>query len=154
MPNLEPLRERVQIAVAERLTKIEAGDIYWATPALVTRSLLSVDQYKAELELGPVYGVTRSSESALSFQAQPDVYQDLYRFTVEVYVRLRDTVVAATWLERVWTDHVRCLLADPSLGGLVLDLRPEVTETDDGVLEPEAWFRQGWLAELSHALDA
>lgn len=148
MPN-EPLREQILEAVSDVLSGIVAGTTYWSTPALVTRALLSIGHYKVELESGPVYGVTRSSGSELAFQAQPFLYGTLFRFTVEAFVRLRDGVMAGTWLERAWQDHVTALLADPYLGGLVMDLRPETTETDDGALEPEAWFRQVWTAEAS-----
>lgn len=152
----EPIREQIQAAVADRLTTIQAGTLvktytYWATPTVVTRALLSIVHYKVELETGPVLGVTRATGSLLASQAQPKIYSDLYRFTVEGYVRERGDVLAATWLERSWEDHVRCLLDDPWLGTLVLDLRPDTTETDDGDLEPAAWFRQGWIAELSRA---
>lgn len=151
-PAAEPIREQIKAAVASALAGITAGSTYWATPVLVTRALLPPTQYKAELETGPVFGVVRSSGSELGFQAQPATYRDLVRFAVECYVRLRDGVMADTWLERSWADHVVCLLADPSLGGLTLDLRPDLTETDDGEWEPLAGFRQHWVAEVSQEL--
>ena len=153
----EPLREQISMAVATRLTTIQAGTTvgpytYWATPSLVTRGLLSIVHYKTELEPGPVFGVTRASGSQFGTQAQPTVSGDFYRFSVECYVRERDDILVGTWLERSWEDQLQCLLADRWLGGLVLDLRPDDTETDDGDLEPEGWFRQRWVAEASRVV--
>src|SRR5262245_27830626 len=141
-PSVEPIREQGLTQVAAQLATMTDVDC-WATPALVTRALLSVDQYTTELQTGPVFGVTRSSGSQLATIALPTLYHDTFRFSVECYVRLRDTVTGATWLERAWDDHVRCLLAQPILNHLVRDLRLDTTDTDDGILEPAAWFIQG-----------
>jgi|SRR5581483_276689 len=151
-PDQEPRRERVLAAVAARLGTIQAGAAYWATPALVTRALLGADAYRAELEIGPVYGVMRSIGSRLEPDAQ-GTYEDTFRFTVEAYVRERSGVLAGTWLERAWADQLACLLGERTLGGLVLTLRPESTDTDEGGLEPVAWVSQTWAAVMPATYD-
>ena len=147
-PSTEPLRERILAAVATQLATITAGSTYWATPVLVTRALLSVDAYKEELLSGPIFGVTRATGSLFERASHDDSYLEHFRFTVECYVRDRANVLAATWLERSWEDRLHVLLTNQHLGGLVDLLRPEITETDEGALEPEAWFRQTWTADV------
>lgn len=148
MPS-EPIREQILAAVATRLATITTST-YWATPVLITRALLSIDHYKEDLLAGPVFGVTRATGSLIERAGHDeDAYLDHFRFTVECYVRDRGGVLAGTWLERSWQDHFSVLIDDEFLGGLVDSLRPDITETDDGALEPEAWFRQTWIADVA-----
>jgi hypothetical protein len=158
-PELEPLRERIKGAMVARLAAMIAGPTYWYTPALVTRKLVEVDQYKAELILGPVLGVVRSIDSTLDEGESVVLVQEgfpliegvvLHHFMVDIvaYVLGDGSIKADTQLERVWDDHWRCLRADTSLGALdgVKHLRPQgPMETDRGTWEPHAFFRQPWL---------
>jgi hypothetical protein len=137
-------------AMATQLATIIAGATYWTTPALVTRALLSIDQYTSF----PVLGVMRASGSALPRVERGRGYRHEFRITVWGYVKETAGVLAGTWLERLWEDHIHCLLADPSLGlgHLLADCRPDGgMDTDDGVLEPVAFFAQDWLV-LAHEL--
>lgn len=146
----EPLREQIKAAMAARLAQIVAGSDYWSAPALVTRSLLMIDQYKDF----PVLGVVRSSGSLFEQVIQEedstrpeDAFQDHLRVAIWGYVKGDLTIIADTRLERLWKDTVRCLLADATLGGLVMELRPDgPADTDDGALEPLGFFMQTWLA--------
>ena len=149
-PSEQPIRERIERAMATRLAAISAGSVYWTTPALITRALLAPDQYKAELAIGPVLGVMRSSGnpgSVLELGREASADMDEHHVSVWGYVLGRPDLLAGDVLNRLWQDVTVCLLADSTLGGLVIDLRPEgAMETDGGVLEPQAWFRQHWLA--------
>jgi hypothetical protein len=143
-PVTEPLRERVMAAMATQLGTIVAGSTYWVTPVLVTRALLSIKQYAAF----PVLGVMRASGSGLPRVERGRGYRHEFRVTVWGYERATETELVGTRLERLWADHVRCLLGDPTLGlgHLVADCRPDgETDTDNGALEPQAWFAQDWL---------
>lgn len=151
----EPVRERVKAAIAARLETIPAvgAPTYLTVPALVTRSLLSIDQYPTELESGPVLGVARSSGSTFE---QATMTSRRHRIVVTVwgYVKGGD-VIAETLLERLWDDVARCLLADPRLGGTVMDLDMiGATETDDGALEPLGFFAQDWAAIVDEQMAA
>jgi hypothetical protein len=160
----EPIREQVLAAVAARLDAIAAsatpGEPYWTTP-VVTRELLSPDQYAEILtDGGVILGVMRASGSLLESAERPSGWRHEIRFTVSGYVRATAGVLAGTWLERLWRDHMLALLADAGapdpadrpLGGLVTDLLPDgPVATDDGGAEPEAWFSQPWVA-IAHEL--
>jgi hypothetical protein len=154
MPPPEPIRERVLAAVASRLQTIQAGETYWTSP-IVDRALLALTQYTARLDAGDrILGVLRSSLSTYRTVAH-DLMGHEFRFAIWGYVKADGTVGAGTWLERLWADHVRCLLADPGLGGLVRDLAPDpegTTDTDEGALEPYAAFTQDWLAQMHEAV--
>ena len=148
----EPIREQLFVAAAERLELIAAGPGYRTVPSLVTRSLLSIDQYATELAAGPVLGVMRSSGSTYELETLTTRRHALV-LTVWGYVRGDDQVLAGTWLERLWDDVVTCLFADPSLKGLARDV--EVSgplETDDGGLEPLGWFAQDFVITLAESL--
>jgi hypothetical protein len=146
MPPELPIEEKVMVAIADRLSTIVAGAHYHTTPALITRALLSIDQYAAELEAGPVLGIMRSSGST---EEQETLTSRVHQLVVTVwgYVREGQGVIAGDWLARLWQDHRDAIRTDPTLGGLVrdvsLDGRPR--ETDEGALEPLAFFAQDWL---------
>ncbi len=159
-PSLEPIRERILAAIAARLGTIAGGDDYFTTPA-ITRALLEIDQYKdAELLVG-VLGVMRSEGSTLTPESHVDdsgrvTFQHLFKVAVYGYVigdpdGTPNAVPAGTRLERLWEDHVKCLLLDDELGGLVIDLSPDPEptsyRTDRGGKEPRAWFEQRWVAK-------
>lgn len=146
MAPLAPIRDQIKDAMVARLYTINAGEDYWATPSLVTRALLSIDQYKAELAIGPVLGVMRSSGSRLEQVGQTAEFDDDSLVTIWGYVRGDSVVSADTALERLWVDVTRCFLAETTLAGLVRNLWPEgPTDTDGGALEPLAFFAQDWL---------
>lgn len=145
MPAAFPIRERVAIAMAEALVTIATGTIYWTSPT-VTRSLLSISHYERQEDF-PILGVVRSSGSVLEPAQRPMGFRAQYLLSVIGYVWGSDTVLAGSQLERLWADHVACLLspAHRSLGGLVTGLAPVgPCDTDDGELEPKAVFRQDW----------
>lgn len=157
----EPTREKTMAAMADRMSTIAAGDLYWTTPSLVTRALLAIDQYDEPvsplLSQGPVLGVVRASGSMFGRRAHrapapggtsiAAAFDHEQRVTVWGYVRGDDDgVIAATLLERLWQDTVECLLADPTLGGVARMIEPEgPLDTDDGALEPLGYFAQDWL---------
>lgn len=147
MPPSAPLRDRIKDAMVARLMTMTAGAEYWATPSLVTRRLLAIDQYKVELAQGPVLGVMRTSGSTYGPQPEGTSFEHNHRVAVWGYVKGDLDVPADVQLERLWDDVFRCLLADPSLNDLVMDLQPEGSlDTDDGALEPLGFFAQTWLA--------
>lgn len=165
----EPWREQVMVAFAERLATIVAGTVdydgrlvsYLSTPSLVTRSLLWINQYdqplappdmETQLDRGPVLGVVRGSGSTYSrLEHLPDDltiqgYGHEMRLTVWGYIKATSTEIVGTLVERLWWDHVKSILVDSRLGGLVSDAVPDgPLDTDDGVLEPLAYFAQDWL---------
>ena len=148
-----PIRDRIKDAMVARLYTIKAGAEYWSTPSLVTRKLLAIDQYKAELAQGPVLGVMRSSGSRLEQIAQPAEFEHGLIVTVWGFVRGDGVTDADTALERLWDDTVRCLLNETTLAGLVRDLYPEgPTDTDGGALEPLAYFAQDWLVTANQSI--
>jgi hypothetical protein len=146
----EPVRERVQAALEARLKTIAAGVVidpqsgqsveYFTTPSLVTRALLWITQYDqlleatsptTRLDIGPVLGVVRSSGSTFErvLHGDPDrplieAFEHEQRVTIWGYVKGSTAVggvLASTRIERLWQDHVACLLTDTKLGGLALD---------------------------------
>lgn len=156
-PATEPIEELVHAAMAERLRTIKGGSTYWTTPALVTRSLLPIDQYEAF----PVLGVVRASGTVTARAAhQRSAYEHWLRVAVWGYVRgdhagTPGAILASTWLAQLRRDATLCLAAVPTLGDLVHDLAPDPdapVDTDDGALEPEGYFRQIWLARATETL--
>lgn len=154
MSDTEPIRTRIEKAIADTLGQIAAGD-YRTTPALVTRALKPIDQYqKRELLAGPVLGVMRGSGSLVEADAHTRTV-DTHRHRVAVWGYVLGSSdepsgddLAGDLLNDLWQDHVDVLLADPTLGGLVYRCLPEgPMETDEGAREPLAFFRQHWLAE-------
>lgn len=156
---LEPLRERIKAAIVAQLQTIRAGSVaygnqqapitvdYWYTPQLITRTLLSPDQYKAELAQGYVVGVLRSLDSTLERLGSLGPFEHQLAIDLVAYARGDAVAAADTKLERIWDDQRRALLVDDTLGGLVANLRPSgQMETDRGLWEPEGFFRQPWLA--------
>jgi hypothetical protein len=146
----EVLQERIMVAIRDRLDAINGSPNYWTVPTLVTRSLLALDQYKDGQF--PILGVMRASGSMFTQTGHDRVYDHKIEVAVWGYV-LGDSeatiggTLADTWLNRLWDDHVKCLLADTSLGGLVSDLMPDPDlprDTDDGTREPRGFFRQHW----------
>jgi hypothetical protein len=149
-PPVQPIRERIERAIAARLETMKESAEYWSTPALVTRSLLDIDQYKLVLKTGPVLGVVRGSGSTRE-AASMTSWADEHRVGIWGYVLGDDQLLAGDRLNRLWEDTVTCLLPRDgevgAFGGLVQDLRPDgPMDTDDGAREPFAFFRQHWLA--------
>ena len=152
-PALVPIRDRIKDALVARLYTIKEGGDYWTTPALVTRQLLAIDQYKTELATGPVLGVMRGSGSTLEQIAQPAEFEHGLVVSVWGYVRGTDLAPADPALERLWDDVARCLLQETTLAGLVRDIRPTGTlDTDDGALEPHGFFAQDWLVTADQTI--
>lgn len=158
----EPIREKVMAAMRDRLATITAGVTYWTSPSLVTRELLWITQYNqplippgtaTQLDAGPVLGCMRASGSQFERLTHPKVghvaesFEHFQRVTVWGFAKKTDTVIVGTLIERLWQDHLGALLADPSLGGLAtLPIVPDGDlDTDDGALEPLAYFAQDWL---------
>jgi hypothetical protein len=140
----EPVREQIQSAVAARLAGILSTDGYYTTPAVVTRRLLPIDAYNEF----PVVGIGPSDESLLTLQAQKEAYLDEFSFRTWGYVKGDDAVPPYTWLERLWDDVVRRILAQPGLGGLCQIVRPTRLQVDVGLADPFAAFVQSWQAQL------
>jgi hypothetical protein len=147
---VEPIREMAMAALADRLTTIVAGPVYHTSPT-VTRSLLSIDQYKGPTDL-PLLGVMRSSGSTFGAVTH-DTWAHAFRVTLWGYVRATAGVLAGTWLERLWQDLRTCVLGDPTLGGRVLQVELDglPLDTDEGALEPWAWFAQDCLITMHEA---
>ena len=166
----EPLRSRTMQAIAAQLETITEGVVvyptkaltYWSTPSLITRSLLWVTQYDqplaagvqtTQLDVGPVLGVVRSSGSQYERNVHTaedapmdDAFWHFQRISIWGYVKGTATLAAIDALERLWQDVKECLYVDRTFGGVALDSRPEGTlDTDDGALEPLAYFVQDWL---------
>ena len=173
MSAAEPTRELVMAAMAEQLATITAGVVvypvtsfpvdYWTMPSLVSRELRWITQYDqplappdtaTQLDAGPVLGVVRSSGSTFERiqhgqSARPvvEAFEHEIRVTIWGFVKATASVLAGTWIERLWQDHLVCLLSDPRLGGLARHpIEPDgPLDTDDGTLELLAFFAQDWL---------
>jgi len=165
----EPLREQIMVAVAQRLGTIVAGTVtygsfsvfYYTTPAHTTRTLQWITQYDQPitppgtttlLDGGPVLGVVRGSGSTFERQTHvPNADGAIGGFTHEMhltiwgYVKAAGSDLASTLLERLWADHMNAMLSDPSLGGIGVASPDGPLDTDDGVLEPLAYFAQDWV---------
>lgn len=161
----EPVREKVMVALADQLATITAGDTYWTTPSLVTRELLWITQYNqplgvgpdptaTQLDAGPVLGIMRSSGSTFerilhgaANRPVVEAFEHEMRVTVWGFVKATPGVIAGTWAERLFQDHLACLLATSRLGTLARQsIEPDgALDTDDGFLEPLAFFAQDWL---------
>lgn len=160
MPPPEPLYEKQEVALADLLSTITAGATYWTTPALVTRELLSLEQYQvvdestglSVLDRGPVLGVMRSSGSDADLSEHPRGYRNTHRITVWGYVQSTTGVAAGTWLNRLWNDVRLAVAATPDLGLPGTDCyRDGPRFTDDGALEPQALFAQDYVAVAEEA---
>lgn len=151
-PTIEPIEERIEAAIAAHLDTIATGPGYYTTP-VVTRELLAIDQYKdADLVAG-LLGVMRTSGSTLEIDEldiAPLHLHHQHRIAVWGYVTRAGGVIAGTLLNRLFADHLRCLMANRTLAGLVDDLRPVPAprDSDDGAREPKAFFRQHWVARV------
>jgi hypothetical protein len=157
-PAVEPLEERIELAIAERLETIAAGAMYWTTPR-VTRSLLRIDQYEGAAEadlVGGILGVMRSSGSVIhAHDNRDDTLMHYHRVAVWGYVIGDAQVAAGTRLNRLFADHLRCLLAPETITVPILDIRPDPDmprDTDDGAREPRAFFREHWLVTATETL--
>ena len=66
----------------------------------------------------------------------------------------RDGVSGQTWLQRLWFDVVKTILAGSTLSGLVSAVRlgDELT-TDEGTLAPRAAFVQAVSIDCSETMD-
>lgn len=158
MPPSEPLEEQIEVALAAQLDTIAAGAVYWTTPR-VTRSLLRIDQYEgaAEADLAAgILGVVRSSGSTVqAHDNRDDTLMHYHRVAVWGYVIGDALVPAATRLNRLYADHLRCLLAPEAIVAPILDIRPDPDmprDTDDGAREPRAFFREHWLVTATETL--
>lgn len=161
----EPLEERIAVAMLERLRTIQAGTVnyedpdppasvvYHTTPALVTRSLLEIDQYSDF----PVYGLTRGSGSTYKLLTPTKAERHLV-FNIEGYVQgdveaVAGAVLAHTRLARAWEDVRNCFRSNQTLNRLVLSVLPDgEMDTDDGALEPQGWFRQPYRIHVNETL--
>jgi hypothetical protein len=147
-------RNAVERAVEERLKAIVTGETYLTTPVLVTRSIVpDIREYDTPELLGtgrPIFGVLRRSGSAFQRDGQ-ETHGNTHAFAIVGYVKgVPQGEPAEVASERCWSafkDAVVCLSEDPTLSGLVDDLIcEEETETDEGAIEPFAWFVQPFLA--------
>lgn len=140
--------EAIEVLVSKAMAKrLLDWPEYTEQPALVTRALLGIDQYTEELKTGPVLGVMRTSGSALTFESQPRTYAHVLKLAIWGYVRGKQNDIAADKLARLRRATIACLLSDDTLAGLVIDLCPDPdsrVDTDDGLYEPEAFFREIW----------
>jgi hypothetical protein len=168
----EPFREQVMAAFATRLATIVAGDVdysgrvvtYLSSPSLVTRALLWITQYDqplappdmaTQLDAGPVLGVVRGSGSLFSrIEHVPDSRGAVAGFAHEMHLTVwgyckGDALDSASKkIERLWADQINAILVEPRFAGLVADSTPDgPLDTDDGVMEPLAYFAQDWLVK-------
>ena len=144
-PSAEPFEELVDQAV---LARLQGWDQWRDTPALITRSLLKIDQYKRDLKDGAVLGVCRGSGDSVT-PATHD--EDGWRYEHEVvivgYVEGDKNLIASTRMNRLRADARACLNADITLGGLVTSfMREGPSHTDDNTVEPQAIFQESWRA--------
>lgn len=166
-----PVRWQAMVAMATQLATIQMGPViygaesvtYFTTPSLVTLSLRGIAQYNqplaagnpaTQLDAGPVLGVTRSSQSTLRRLLRSGgraAYESYQRVTVEGYIKAADGKLAGEWIEGLIEDHMAALLVTPTLGGLAtLDIEPvDELDTDNGALEPHAYFAQDWRVVVS-----
>ena len=168
-----PFRAQIIQAIEARLATITAGTLvytdpgrnirYRLTPKTVTRSVLPMDQYEPKDDW-PLLGIMRWAGSTVAKDMHTGahgrlVYEHALSLQIRGYVRgdhpiLTDAVLAGDLLEDLWADHFACLTVDPTLGGLVDDFGPVgELETDQGALEPDAYFIKPWLARASAELE-
>lgn len=169
----EPVRALVMQAIAAQLQTIRLGSVeygggvatveYYSTPSVVTRSLKWITQYdkaiseegQSQLDLGPVFGVVRGSGSeiqrVLNNPRAPGAYDLNQIITIWGYVKATADRLAGDVLDDVIEDHLAALFVDPALWLHPLGPRNTLPvepfgplDTDDGVLEPLAYFAQNW----------
>jgi hypothetical protein len=157
-PPAAPWGEQVEQAAADRIAAIVAGDDYFYTPVLVSRSLVPDPRESDTLELlgtgRPVVGVLRRSGAGAGLDDM-ERYENRHPFAVAIYVKgdpRADVAgtpdkLASRMLLQAQADVIRCLRSDPTLGGVVEDLdRDGPAENDEGADEPFATLVQPWVA--------
>lgn len=156
----ESLRERAIVALIARLGTM-TGPRHWGgaypNTIRVERKLWHPDAATQTPLLCVIEGADDGPRSTFRFEetvgGQISIRHDL-RLLVAGIVEDRDNVSAQTWLQRLWFDVVKTILAGSTLGGLVSAVRlgDELT-TDEGTLAPRAAFVQAVSIDCSETMD-
>jgi hypothetical protein len=141
---MEPVREQALVRIVEALSGM-TGSRPWGgdypNPPVVERRLKPVSQ----IAHFPHLCVLESSGSTVvgvdvGGQA---MHTHALRATVYGYVKEDNLVSRSTWLQRLWDDVWRTLLADATLGGVARDLAVDgPLDTDEGELGDIGAFAQ------------
>jgi hypothetical protein len=146
----EPAREQILAAIASTLGTMTGirpwGGSYKNDPVIERRMkvLPQIVQF-------PHLCIVEGAGSTLTFQdtgGGTGRYLHEFRVSIYGYVKGDDVVPRSTWLQRLWDDVVRTLLAQARLGGVARDLRPVgELDTDEGQLETVGVFAQDFIVE-------
>ncbi len=148
----EPVREQILAAVAAKLATI-AGTRPWGGSY---PHALTVDRgYKDPLRLDetqfPYLCVVEGSGSTASIEATGGgTVRIRHQLKIELYGYVRGGAVArATWLQRLWDDVFKVLVANATLDGVARDIAPfdGPDLTDGGEIDPIGAFLQTITAD-------
>ena len=156
----ESLREQAIVALITLLGTM-TGPRHWGgaypNPIRVERKLWQPGQVTQCPTLCVIEGADDGPRSTFEYLetvgGQISIRHDL-RLLVAGIVEDRDGVSAQTWLQRLWFDVVKTILAGQTLSGLVSAVRlgDELT-TDEGTMAPQAAFVQAVSIDCTETMD-
>lgn len=145
----EPAREQVLVALAEKLSAM-TGLRFWGTPypnAVRVERPLKVPENPTQLPLlavleGSLDG--RGSTVRIEVGAGGQVgLRHEFKVILFGYIAAAVGVLANTWRQRLWADSLVTLMAENTLGGLVMEITwGAEMETNEGAGESVATFAQ------------
>jgi hypothetical protein len=156
----ESLREQAITALVTTLAGM-TGSRHWGgsypNSPRVERKLLMPEQVNQFPHLcvieGAMDGATSRAFIDVVAGGQIGMRHEL-RVLVAGYVSGDGLVTAATWLQRLWFDCLKTVMAASTLGGLVQQVAwGEEMETDEGSLDPVAAFVQPLTIIAHETLD-
>jgi hypothetical protein len=151
----EAVREQALAAIATKLAAMTGtrpwGGSYADNPVVdrIYHKPENVTQFPHVCVIEGALGSTFDIEATGGAQAA----QFLHAFKVAIYGYVKGDLLGgtprSTWLQRLWDDVVKTLLANATLDGAVRDLTLDPgVETDEGELEPVGVFVQLVTVEI------
>lgn len=151
----ESSREQALVKIAAALATM-TGTRFWggsyANAPTVERILKTPQQVLQHPWLGVIEasGSTLEIGSVVGAQA---MYAHGFKVTVYGYIKGDNVVTRSTWLQRLWDDVKRTLLADATLGGVARDLTLDGDfDTDEGQLGDVGAFAQDLTVTLDEVV--
>ena len=156
----ESLRERAIVALVATLQGMTGtrhwGGAYPNAPRVERKLTMpaNVNQFPHLCVIeGALDGPTSEVAIDVIAGAQIGMRHDL-RVLLAGYVTADPTTTAATWLQRLWFDCLKTLIAASTLGGLVQQVQwGSEMDTDEGSLDPVAAFVQPLTIIAHETLD-
>lgn len=146
----EPIRDQILDSLVARLqtmTGVRPWGGSYPTTITVNRYFTQIQEIERLKGGFPHLIVIDAPGSTLKEDRMGSANQEifLHEFNVVIYgyVKADGTASRARWMQRLWDDVVRTLLANRTLTGLVRHLTiDEPLETDAGLLDPFGAFAQ------------